>query len=122
MVCHALYLCNLGAIDQTYERSIAAMCATVDVANAIEADAVIFHVGSHLGTGFEAALGRIVPALEQILERATGDTWLAMENTAGAGDTIGRTIGELASPAGRARPSPTARYLPRLVPSLRVGL
>ena len=97
VVCHALYLCNLAALDETYERSIVAMCATVDTANAIEADAVIFHVGSHRGTGFEAGLERVVPALEQVLERATANTWLAMENTAGAGDTIGRTIGELAT-------------------------
>ena len=96
VVCHALYLCNLAALDATYERSIAAMCATVDAANAIEADAVIFHVGSHVGAGLEAGFARVVPALEQILERANGDTWLAMENTAGAGNTIGRSVGELA--------------------------
>ncbi len=97
VVCHALYLCNLAALDQTYERSIAAMCATMDAANAIEADAVIFHPGSHLGAGFEAALERLVPALETVLARATGDTWLAIENTAGAGNTIGRSIGEIAT-------------------------
>ncbi len=97
VVCHALYLCNLAAMDETYERSIAAMCATVDAANAIEADAVIFHVGSHVGAGLEAGLELAVPALERILERATGDTWLLMENTAGAGNTIGRSIGELAT-------------------------
>jgi deoxyribonuclease IV len=96
VVCHALYLVNLAAIDQTYERSITAMCATVDAAAAIGADAVVFHVGSHRGTGLQSGLERVVPALEQILARATGDLWLAMENTAGAGDTIGRSIGELA--------------------------
>ena len=39
------------------------MRATVDAACAIEADGVVFHVGSHLGTGFEAGLERCVPAL-----------------------------------------------------------
>jgi deoxyribonuclease IV len=97
VACHALYLCNLAAMDETYERSIAAMCATVDAANAIEADAVVFHVGSHRGAGFDAGLALIVPALEQVLARASGNTWLAMENTAGAGDTVGRSIGELAA-------------------------
>ena len=97
VVCHALFLCNLGALDpQIYEKSVAALSATVDAANAIEADAVIFHVGSHRGAGFDAALERIVPALESVLARAAGNTWLAMENTAGAGDTIGRSLGELA--------------------------
>src|SRR5437868_1658288 len=96
VVCHALYLCNLAAPDDAvYEKSIATMRATVDVACAIGADGVVFHVGSHMGAGFEAGLERTVAALEQILERCEGDTWLLMENSAGAGGTIGRSLEEL---------------------------
>jgi len=98
VVCHALYLVNLAAPDDAiYEKSIAAMRASMEAGNAIEADAVIFHVGSHLGAGFEAGLERVVAALGQILELCDGDTWLCMENSAGAGGTIGRSIGELAT-------------------------
>jgi deoxyribonuclease IV len=98
VVCHALYLCNLAAPnDEIYEKSIATMQTTVDVACAIEADAVIFHVGSHLGAGLDAGLARVAAALERILERCEGDTWLCMENSAGAGGTIGRSVGELAT-------------------------
>jgi deoxyribonuclease-4 len=97
VVCHALYLCNLAAPDEeVYRKSIETMCATVDAACAIQADAVIFHVGSHLGVGFDAGLARVVSALELILERCEGDTWLLMENSAGAGGTIGRSLDELA--------------------------
>ncbi|MGZ4340230.1 MAG: deoxyribonuclease IV [Gaiellaceae bacterium] len=96
VVCHALYLCNLAAPDDAiYEKSIATMRNTVDAAGAIGADGVIFHVGSHLGAGFEAGLERTCRALEQILERCQGDTWLLMENSAGAGGTIGRSLDEL---------------------------
>jgi deoxyribonuclease-4 len=70
---------------------------TVDAACAIGADGVIFHVGSHLGAGFEAGLERTCAALAQILERCEGDTWLLMENSAGAGGTIGRSLEELAT-------------------------
>jgi deoxyribonuclease IV len=35
--------------------------------------------------------------MRQVLELATGDTWLLMENSAGAGGTIGRSIAELAT-------------------------
>jgi deoxyribonuclease IV len=98
VVCHALYLCNLATVDdEVYDKSVATMRATVDTACAIEADGVIFHVGSHLGAGFDAGLARVVAALEQILERCAGDTWLLMENSAGAGDTIGRSLDELAA-------------------------
>ncbi len=98
VVCHALYLLNLASPnDDLYEKSVAALQNTVDVACGIEADGVIFHVGSHLGAGFEAGLERVVSALRQCLERCTEDTWLLIENTAGTGDTIGRSIDELAT-------------------------
>ena len=69
----------------------------MEVACAIGADGVVFHVGSHLGAGLEAGLERVVPALEQVLELCTDETWLLMENSAGAGGTIGRSIEELAT-------------------------
>ena len=98
VVVHALYLCNLaGPNDVIYEKSIQALRTTVDAASAIEADGVIFHVGSHLGAGFDAGLERTTSALAQILERCAGDTWLLMENSAGSGATIGRSLGELAT-------------------------
>jgi deoxyribonuclease-4 len=96
VVCHALYLVNLAAPDdEIYKKSIATMRATVDAATSIGAEGVIFHVGSHLGAGLEPGLKRTVRALKQILKRCDGDTWLLMENSAGTGATIGRSIDEL---------------------------
>jgi deoxyribonuclease-4 len=98
VLCHALYLCNLAAPDdEIYAKSVAAMRNTMEVANGIGADAVVFHVGSHLGSGFEHGLERVLPAMEQVLELTTDETWLLMENSAGAGGTIGRSIDELAT-------------------------
>jgi len=94
---HALYLVNLGAPDNAvYEKSVDTMRSTMDAAAAIDAAGVVFHVGSHLGAGFEAGMERVVPALEQVLEQANDRTWLLMENSAGAGGTIGRSVDELA--------------------------
>ena len=96
VVCHALYLVNLAAPDnEVYRKSVETMKATVDAACAIKADGVVFHVGSHLGAGFDVGLERAVVALAEILERCEGDTWLLMENSAGAGATIGRSLEEL---------------------------
>jgi len=93
---HALYLVNLAAPDDAiYAKSVDTMRATVDAACAIEADGVIFHIGSHLGAGFETGLERVVPALGQVLDRCNERTWLLMENSAGAGGTMGRSIDEL---------------------------
>jgi deoxyribonuclease IV len=94
---HSLYLVNLAAPDKdVYRKSVDTMRATVDAACAIDADGVVFHVGSHLGAGFEAGLERVVPALAQVLERCNERTWLLMENSAGTGGTIGRSVDELA--------------------------
>ena len=96
-LCHALYLINLASPDdELYEKSVAALANTVDVACAIEAEGVVFHIGSHLGAGMEAGIDRVTEAMRKVLDRCDDTTWLLMEDTAGAGDTIGRSIDELA--------------------------
>ncbi len=97
VLCHALYLVNLASPkDDFYEKSVAAMCNTVDVGCAIDADAVVFHIGSHLGAGLDAGLDRVCEAMKKVLDRCSDTTWLLMENSAGAGATIGRSVEELA--------------------------
>jgi deoxyribonuclease-4 len=94
---HALYLVNLAAPDEeVYCKSVQTMRSTVDAACAIESEGVVFHVGSRLGAGFEHGLERVVPAIAQVLERSNDRTWVLMENSAGAGGTIGRSLDELA--------------------------
>jgi deoxyribonuclease-4 len=95
---HAIYLINLASPDDDfYRKSVTTLRSTVDAACKIGAEAVVFHVGSHLGAGFEAGLERVVPVLAEALERCSETTWLCMENSAGAGGTIGRSIEELAA-------------------------
>jgi len=97
VLCHALYLVNLAAPDDTiYEKSVTSLASTVDAACAIEADGVVFHVGSHLGAGMDVGIERVEAALRTVLEHCSDTTWLLMENSAGAGGTIGRSVDELA--------------------------
>jgi deoxyribonuclease-4 len=97
VICHALYLVNLASPkDEFYEKSVTAMCNTVDVGCAIEADGVVFHIGSHLGAGMDVGLERVVEAMKEVLGHTSETTWLLMENSAGAGGTIGRSVEELA--------------------------
>jgi deoxyribonuclease-4 len=93
---HSLYLVNLATTnDDFYEKSVSTMRRTMQASCAIEADGVVLHVGSHQGAGFEAGMERVEPALALILEECSDTTWLLMENTAGTGGTIGRSIDEL---------------------------
>ena len=99
VLAHALYLVNLAAPDdEIYEKSRAAMRNTMEVACAIDADGVVFHVGSHLGAGHGGRHGAVrARRCEEALELCTDTTWLLLEDSAGAGGTIGRSIDELAA-------------------------
>jgi deoxyribonuclease-4 len=98
VICHALYLVNLASPnDDLYEKSVASLRNTIEVACAIDADGVVFHIGSHLGAGFEAGIERVVDAMRGLLDLCTDTTWFLMENSAGAGGTIGRSLDELAT-------------------------
>ncbi len=95
VLCHGVYLINLATADRRlHERSRRALLATVDVAGELRAD-VCLHVGSHAGRGVEAALDRIARALEPALDRLSGRSHLLLENCAGGGGTVGRSIAEL---------------------------
>jgi deoxyribonuclease-4 len=96
VTCHALYLVNLASRDREIrEKSFEALRETMETARAIDADAVVFHVGSHLGYGFGDALEIVTPQLRDLLELTDDRLWLCLENAAGAGGTIGRSVGEL---------------------------
>jgi deoxyribonuclease-4 len=98
VVCHALYLVNLAGADRDmHEKSVLAMQASLETARAIGADGVVFHVGSHLGKGLAAGYRRAVPALRRLLELTDERLWLVLENSAGAGGTMGRSVDELAT-------------------------
>jgi deoxyribonuclease-4 len=97
-VCHATYLINLASPDPALcARSADCLSDNMRVASALGAKSVIVHVGSHLGRGLERQLPCIADALVAALDAAPGGCDLLLENTAGAGGTIGRTADELAA-------------------------
>jgi deoxyribonuclease-4 len=91
-----VYLINLATADrEVRKKSRAALLQTVEVACAIEADGVVLHVGSHLGAGLDAGVKQATPALEAALGACDDRTWILLENSAGTGATIGRSVDEL---------------------------
>ena len=96
---HAAYLINLGTpVDAEWHHAIAAFHDELERAETIGLPFVVIHPGSHKGSGIDAGIARVVAALDELVRRTPGyRVSIVLENTAGAGDTIGRTLGELAA-------------------------
>jgi deoxyribonuclease-4 len=102
--CHATYLINLASPDDVVaSRSRDCLAANLAVANGIAAAGLVLHLGSHRGAGFERCLPTVVDDLLGALDAAppppagADPTPILLENTAGAGATIGRSFEELAA-------------------------
>ncbi|MFW5736888.1 MAG: deoxyribonuclease IV, partial [Halanaerobium sp.] len=63
--------------------------------NRLRAEYLIFHPGSHTGSGLEKGIKRIAEALNKILADLEGETMILLENTAGAGTSIGEKFSQL---------------------------
>ena len=95
---HAVYLINLASPDdELLRKSTDTLTAELDLASRIAADGVIFHVGSHMGSGFHHALPRIANAMSEALDRTPDDALLLLENNAGAGRSVGSSFAELSA-------------------------
>lgn len=97
VVLHAPYLINLAAPDDViWDKSIALLRWTLQRGALLGASSVIFHVGSHKGAGVEAGVRRVVEAIERILPATPPAVLLLLENSVGAGNTLGGSFEELA--------------------------
>ncbi len=111
LVSHGLYLINLGAPDEEvptgppgkaatttrniHRFSIESLVQHLEVGERLGLAGVVLHVGSSKGGDLDEAIGRIGTGIAEALERAPGACAVYLENTAGAGDTIGRTFEQL---------------------------
>ena len=99
VVIHTIYLINLATTNEDfYEKSVTSLVGAVVAAEQLGADAIVTHIGSHQGAGFEAGLERVRVALSRALDEASdSQVRVLLENTAGAGGTMGVDFQELAA-------------------------
>jgi len=96
VVVHAAYVLNTATADEEkWGRAAAGLRKELERSTALGAGAVCFHPGAATDGDREAAVGRVARAIAQALEAVPGSTRLLLENTAGAGMTIGRTPDEI---------------------------
>ena len=93
---HAVYLINLATPNPALLRqSIGSLVHYMDLAAKLNAQAVVFHPGSHLGAGFEAMLPQMGAALREVVQRSNSSALLLVENSAGSGGCVGCSLGEV---------------------------
>ncbi len=92
---HAVYLINPATKDREMrKKSAASLIHALRMGDEIRADGVVVHPGSTVGEPKEEAL----PRVGEMVRHALGESdrcRLLLENTAGAGNTIGRSFEEL---------------------------
>jgi deoxyribonuclease-4 len=99
---HAVYLINVASDDAEVRRkSLTSLTHALSVGDAIGADGVIVHPGSGKGAAVEKTMKLIGDAFRRALD-ASERCPLLLEDTAGAGGTVGRSFGELAEAIERA--------------------
>jgi deoxyribonuclease-4 len=97
VVIHAVYLINLASPDpELRSKSMDSMLHALRVGEAIGASGVVVHPGSAKKDPVPEALDRIGEAVRECLAETSGCR-LLLEDTAGAGGTIGRSFEELAT-------------------------
>ena len=96
VVIHAVYLINCATKDREIRRkSIESLVHALGMGDAIGADGVVIHPGSTLGERPDQAMGRAGEAFRHALDE-TESCPLLLEDTAGSGNTLGRSFSELA--------------------------
>jgi deoxyribonuclease-4 len=92
---HAVYLLNCASEDQEIRRkSLASLTQSLRVGQGIGAAGVVLHPGSAKTGDVPRAIKRAGTVIKQALS-ATEGCELHLEDTAGAGGTLGRSFGEL---------------------------
>ncbi len=97
LLVHAVYLVNTASEDpELREKSLVSLTASLRAGAALGALGVVLHAGSALEDTSEAAIARAIEVIKEALAESEGCD-LHLENTAGAGGTLGRTFEELAA-------------------------
>ncbi len=96
VVVHAAYVLSVATPeDDKWERASAGLTKELERSSALGVGAVCFHPGSALTSERSESAKRIARAIIAALEKIDSGTRVLVENTAGAGKTMGKTAQEV---------------------------
>ena len=94
---HAAYVLNTATSDdEKWSRAAAGLRKELERSTAIGAGALCFHPGAATDGDRQGSLARVARAITGALQAVPGTTRVLIENTAGAGMTMGKTPEEIA--------------------------
>src|SRR3954470_24011806 len=97
LLIHAVYLLNPGSDDADFrDKTLTSLTASLRAGQALGAVSVVLHPGSAKSGEVGPAIERAGVVIREALAQSEGCP-LHLENTAGAGGTLGRSFGELAA-------------------------
>jgi deoxyribonuclease-4 len=97
VVVHGAYVLGVAtAEEEKWVRASAGLTKELERSTTLGVGAVCFHPGSASDGDVPAAAERVAKAITAALKAVKGKTRLLVENTAGAGKTVGRTAEEVA--------------------------
>ena len=98
VIVHGAYVLGVATPEEEkWKRAAAGLAKELERSTALGVGGVCFHPGSAAKSPVEEATERAGRAIRQALETVDGDVRLLVENTAGAGSTVGRTAEEVAA-------------------------
>jgi apurinic endonuclease (APN1) len=96
VIAHAAYVLNTATSDEAkWGRAAAGLAKELERSTALGVGGVCFHPGAATDGDRKGATGRVARAITQALESVPGRTRVLVENTAGAGATVGRAPDEV---------------------------
>ncbi len=104
-VAHMPYLPNLATPNQdAYKKSVNTLIKEVERCGKLGIPYLVTHLGSHLGTGEENGIKRIVKGLEKAAT-TKNDVTILLENTAGQKNSVGSDFTQLGSIFSKLKPA-----------------
>lgn len=95
---HSSYLINIGSPDDALQtKSRNSLQEETERCNRLKVPNLVFHPGSHVGSGEEPGMDRIAENMNRVLENIPDNTvTLCLETTAGQGSNLGYTFEQIA--------------------------
>ncbi|MFB3765079.1 MAG: deoxyribonuclease IV [Methanotrichaceae archaeon] len=95
---HMPYLPNLASPkEDVYLQSVTTLTAELHRCGQLHIPYLVTHLGSHLGSGREAGLKRLVDCISTTFSRTDNDVMLLLENTAGSKNSMGSSFEDIAA-------------------------